>query len=344
MKVIFAEAQKKHAPSIFISNGKPQPNPEVPERADRLLAAAVRSGLSPEAPEDCGQGPLAAVHTAEYLHFLQHIHTRWRRIPNASADVLPNVHPDRRDGGYPASAVGQVGYHMYDGDCPISADTWEAVRWSANTAVHAAREVVKGTGGCYALARPPGHHASKDLAGGFCYLNNTAIAAQVLRGRFDRVAVLDVDVHHGNGTQSVFYARSDVLTVSLHADPVRFYPFFWGYANERGEGEGLGYNLNLPLPRGTAIDDYLEALERALLRIEAFAPGALVVALGLDTYEGDPFQGMAIRTTGFGRIAKAIAGLGLPTVIVQEGGYLADALGHNLESFLRGFTESHRAQ
>lgn len=341
MKVVFAEVQKKHAPAIFISNGAPQPNPEKPERADRLLEAALRSGLSQEAPEDCGLGPIAAVHTAEYLHFLEHIYVRWRRIPDASADVMPNIHPDRRDCGYPASAVGQVGYHMYDGDCPISADTWEAVRWSAATAVHAAREVLGGAAACYALSRPPGHHASQDLAGGFCYLNNSAIAAQVLRGRHDRVAVLDVDVHHGNGTQGIFWERPDVLTVSLHVDPTRFYPFFWGYPSERGAGPGLGYNLNVALPRGTDDDAYLAALDRALLRIRAFVPGALVVALGLDAFAGDPFQGMAITTEGFGRIAQRIAGLGLPTVIVQEGGYLSDALGRNLESFLHGFLEAH---
>lgn len=341
MKVIFSDAQKDHAPKIFISNGAPQPNPEVPERADRLLAASVLSGLSLEEPEDYGIGPIAAVHTAEYLHFLQHIYRRWQRIPDASKDVMPNIHPDRRDCGYPASAVGQVGYHMYDGDCPISENTFEAVRWSANTAVHAAKEVLGGTGACYALSRPPGHHASKDLAGGFCYLNNTAIAAQVLRARHQRVAVLDVDVHHGNGTQSIFYERQDVLTVSLHADPVRFYPFFWGYANERGAGPGLGSNLNVPLPRGTGDADYLKALDKALARIEAYAPGALVVALGLDAFEGDPFQGLTITTEGFGHIAEKIAALALPTVIVQEGGYLCEELGHNLESFLRGFTARH---
>ena len=341
MKVVFAEVQKKHAPAVFISNGAPQPNPEKPERADRLLEAAVLSGLSLEEPADCGLGPIAAVHTPEYLHFLEHIHARWQHIPDASADVLPNVHPDRRDCGYPASAVGQVGYHMYDGDCPISASTWEAVRWSAATAVHAAREVANGAAACYALSRPPGHHASKDLAGGFCYLNNTAIAAEVLRSRHARVAVLDVDVHHGNGTQSIFYERADVLTVSLHVDPTRFYPFFWGYANERGAGPGMGCNLNVPLPRGTDNDAYLKALDRALLRIRAFAPGALVVALGLDAFAGDPFQGMAITTEGFGMIAASIASLSLPTVIVQEGGYLSDALGYNLESFLRSFLEAH---
>ena len=341
MKVIFSDTQKKHHPRHYLSSGAPTANPEVPERADRLLAAAVLSGLELEAPEDLGSAPIAAVHTAEYLQFLQNIHVRWSRIPNASEEVTPNVHPDRRDSAYPASAVGQVGWHVYDNSCPIAADTWEGARWSAMSAAHAARELTGGAGACYALARPPGHHASSDLAGGFCYLNNTAIGAEVLRSTFDRVAILDVDVHHGNGTQSIFYSRRDVLTVSIHADPVRFYPFFWGHPNERGVGAGIGSNLNLPLPRGTGDDEYLKVLDKALQRIDAFAPDALVVALGLDAFEGDPYQGFALTTGGFGRIAKKIAAMQLPTLLVQEGGYLCDELGDNLESFLRSFTEHH---
>jgi acetoin utilization deacetylase AcuC-like enzyme len=341
MKVIFSEMQKKHSPGTMLSSGAPQPNPEVPERADALLAAAVLSGLRLEEPDEHGMDALAAVHTPEYLHFLQNIHTRWQRIPEASKDVMPNVHPTRRDGAYPASAVGQVGWHVFDAGCPITADTWESARMSAMTAVHAAKEVAAGAAACYALCRPPGHHAGRETAGGFCYLNNSAIAAQELRSRHGRVAVLDVDVHHGNGTQDIFYDRADVLTVSIHADPVRFYPFFWGHANERGEGAGLGYNFNLPLPRRSGDEDYLRALDRALDRIAAFAPGALVVALGLDAYEDDPFEGLAVSTPGFGRLAERIAALGLPTLIVQEGGYLNDALGDNLESFLRSFTEHH---
>ncbi|HWM28964.1 MAG TPA: histone deacetylase family protein [Woeseiaceae bacterium] len=342
MKVIFAAAQKKHYPKNFLSSGAPQPNPEVPERADRLLAAALSAGLVHEEPGDFGDGPIAAVHTPEYLQFLQHIYSRWQRIPDASAEVMPNIHPPRRGGAYPLSAVGQVGYHVCDSACPISADTWDSARWSAMTAVQAANETLHGESSCYALARPPGHHASKDLAGGFCYLNNPAIGAEVLRSRFPRVAILDVDVHHGNGTQEIFYDRADVLTVSIHADPMRFYPFFWGHAAERGKGAGLGANYNLPLPRGTADDDYLQALDHALMRIRAFSPGALVVALGLDAFEGDPFQGFAITTGGFARIAEKIASLQLPTVIVQEGGYLCDALGDNLAAFLGGFRGRHR--
>ena len=338
MKVIFAEEQALHHPDLILSSGAPEANPEVPERAERLLAASIGSGLTHEHPSDYGLAPISAVHSAEYLHFFEHIYTRWKRIPGASEDVIPNIHPDRRDFGYPASAVGQVGYHVYDGAAPIGAETWDSARWSANSAIHAAYEVLGGSRAAYALARPPGHHAMRDQAGGFCYLNNSAIAAQVLRSDHERVAILDIDVHHGNGTQNIFYERNDVLTISLHADPVRFYPFFWGYAAEQGEGPGLGINLNLPLTRGTGDEEYLAALQEATDRITAFDPGALVVALGLDAHEGDPFQGMKITTEGFGRIAHQIATLKLPTVLVQEGGYLTDDLGANLSSFFAGFT------
>lgn len=339
MKLVFSETQRRHDPRHFLSSGAPQPNPEVPARIDRLLAGARAAGLGEIAPDDHGAGPLATVHTPEYLQFLETIFTRWQRIPDASPEVVPNIHPDRRDFSYPASAVGQAGYHMADTACPISDGTWEASYWSAQTAIHAARMVVGGEDAVYALSRPPGHHAFADLAGGFCFLNNSAIAAQELRRTHDRVAILDVDLHHGNGTQGIFYGRGDVLTVSIHADPVRFYPFFWGHASERGEGAGLGCNLNLPLPRGSGDEPFLAALDVAIRRIRAFAPGALVVALGLDAFEGDPFGGLTVSTGGFARIGARCAGIGLPTVIVQEGGYLCDALGDNLTAFLKGFGE-----
>jgi acetoin utilization deacetylase AcuC-like enzyme len=191
------------------------------------------------------------------------------------------------------------------------------------------------------LCRPPGHHASTEIAGGFCYLNNAAIAAQHLRSQHERIAILDVDVHHGNGTQEIFYSRPDVLTISLHADPVRFYPFFWGYSEEMGEGEGLGYNLNLPMERGTQDDEFLQTLRKALERIATFQPGVLVVALGLDAHESDPFQGFAVTTDGFRRIGEHIGAANLPTLIIQEGGYLSDALGPNLAAVLTGFGNLH---
>jgi acetoin utilization deacetylase AcuC-like enzyme len=341
MKVIFDPVQKNHDPKSFFSSGAAQANPEAPERADRLLAAAQSSGLTVERPDDFGLQYIARVHTPQYLHYLENIFKRWSRIADGSPEVIPGSHPDRRDGGYPASAVGQAGWHHYDTASPVTADTWESARFSAHSASHAALEVANGHSACYALCRPPGHHASKEIAGGFCYLSNAAIAAEILREQYDRVAILDIDVHHGNGTQSVFYDRSDVLTVSLHADPVRFYPFFWGYKDERGAAAGLGYNLNLPLPRGTADDAYVKSLDGALALIGAFCPGAIVIALGLDAYEGDPLRGLAISTSGFGRIASRIGELSLPTVLVQEGGYLSEELGRNLSAFLEGFMKSH---
>ena len=337
MNVIFSNEQLRHNPEKILSSGALVDSPENPGRAETLLQSAIASGLDLVIPEDCGLEPVAAVHTSRYLTFLENIHTRWLRIPGASKDVLPNVHPDSRDCLYPASAVGQVGYHVFDGAAPITADTWNSALWSAYSAVQAAREVLRGAHACYALARPPGHHATKDMAGGFCYLNNSAIAAQELRSKHERVAILDVDVHHGNGTQSIFYDRDDVLTVSLHADPVRFYPFFWGAADESGEAAGEGFNLNLPLARGTADEEYLVVLDRALARIDRFDPDALVIALGLDAFVGDPFAGLALSTEGFGLVAQRIHALGLPTVLVQEGGYPCDQLGDNLRAFLEPF-------
>lgn len=337
MKAFYAAEQKRHDPKMFLSSGAQKPNPEVPERVERLLAGAKAAGCEVVRPREFGLGPVAAIHTPEYLDFLARIHERWQRVEGASEEVIPNIHPIARGGSYPASAVGQAGYHMADTSCPISADTWNSALWSAWSAVEAAEAVITGTPAAYALCRPPGHHAFVDVAGGFCFLNNSAIAAQTLRQQAARVAILDVDLHHGNGTQGVFYARDDVLTVSLHADPERFYPFFWGHADERGEGRGLGYNLNLPLERKSGDDEFLGALAVALRRIRAFAPEALVVALGLDAFEGDPFGGLSVTTPGFSRIGAAIATLGLPTVIVQEGGYLCDELGDNLTAFLTGF-------
>lgn len=200
--------------------------------------------------------------------------------------------------------------------------------------------VMDGEDATYALCRPPGHHAYRDMAGGFCFLNNSAIAAAHLRQKHERVVILDVDVHHGNGTQGIFYARPDVYTISIHADPIAYYPFVWGYAHERGEGPGIGTNLNIPLAIGTGDDGYIQALDLARKAIEAFAPGALVIALGLDASEHDPLKGLAVTTPGFHRIGQAIAKMGLPTVFVQEGGYLSDILGANLTSVLAGFEEA----
>ena len=340
MKAILDERQRRHDPKHFMANGTLLPNPEQPKRIDILKAAAEQAGCSFEAPTDEGMGPIAALHTAEYIVFLQNIYRRWQYIEGAGAEVVPNIHPANRTDSYPKSAIGQAGYHQVDTSCPIAENTFESAYWSAQTAIRGADHIAWGERSAYALSRPPGHHAYADLAGGFCFFNNAGIAAERLRKAGKRPAILDIDVHHGNGTQGIFYRRAGVLTLSIHADPARFYPFFWGHAHERGEGDGIGCNLNLPLDRGTGDDAYLKALDIAFERIAAFGTDALVIALGLDAHIDDPFKGLAVTTPGFARIGAAIAGLGLPTLFVQEGGYVSDALGDNLTHVLQGFSEA----
>jgi acetoin utilization deacetylase AcuC-like enzyme len=320
--------------------GVKQRSAEQPERATRLLAAAKDAGHEIVGAEVYGVGPAAAVHTPDYLDFLQVAAREWAKLPNASIEVIPNVHPARYAATYPKALAGRAGWHQADLACPIGPGTWDAALASSEVAATAADLVLEGVHEAYALCRPPGHHAYADMAGGFCFLNNTAIAAQRLRGRHERVAILDVDVHHGNGTQGIFYDRPDVLTVSIHADPANYYPYFWGHAHETGTGEGQGFNLNLPQPVGSGDAPWLAAGDAALQRIREFAPTALVIALGLDASESDPLQGLKVTGAGFRAMAGKIAALGLPTLLVQEGGYLSDDLGRNLVQFLSGFEQA----
>lgn len=338
MKTVFDDAQRAHDPQFFLSSGAQQPCPEKPARIDALLGAVRAMGGPVVQARDAGIDPILRVHPQRYVTFLQTIHSRWTRIPGASSEVIPNIHPANRTDGYPLSAVGQAGFHQTDTSCPISAQTWAAAYASAQTAIHGADLLRGGEGSVYALCRPPGHHAFAELAGGFCYLNNSAIAAQRLTDAGRKVAILDVDLHHGNGTQGIFYDKADVLTVSIHAHPERYYPFFWGYPEERGAGAGLGANLNLCLERGTGDEGFLAALDTGMQAVADWGADTLVLALGLDAFEGDPFAGLAVTTPGFGRIGRAVAGMGLPVLIVQEGGYLCPELGDNLQAVLTGFS------
>lgn len=336
MKAFLDPGQAAHDPQTFLHQGVVKPSPEAPARIDILTAGAKAAGCNISAPPDAGLGPIAAIHTPEYLNFLHTIHARWSAMDGAAPEVIPNVHPRARSDGYPTSPVGQAGYHQADTACPIGPHTWTAAYASAQCAIAAADAVHAGDAHAYALCRPPGHHAYQDQAGGFCFLNNSAIAAQRLLDQGHRPAILDIDVHHGNGTQGIFYSRADILTVSIHADPSDFYPFFWGHAHERGDGDGLGANLNLPLPRGTADEAYMPALDTALTRINDFGTTAVLIALGLDAHENDPFRGLALSTPAFTRIAKRLSDTGLPLILIQEGGYVSDALGDNLTALLSG--------
>ena len=283
MITVFDEAQRAHDPQFFLSSGAQFPCPEKPARVDALLGAVRRLGGPVVQAPDAGLEPIRRIHPDRYLTFLQTIYTRWSRIPGASAEVIPNIHPANRTDGYPLSAVGQAGFHQTDTSCPISAQTWAAAYASAQTAIHGADLVLGGERAVYALSRPPGHHAFAELAGGFCYLNNSAIAAQRLTDAGRRVAILDVDLHHGNGTQGIFYDRGDVLTVSVHAHPERYYPFFWGYPEERGAGEGEGANLNLCLERGTGDEGFMAALAKGMQLMRE--DGERLIAAGITSRE-----------------------------------------------------------
>lgn len=343
MQIVFSDAQMAHAPQRFLVRGEWKPCPEKPERATLLLNGLQQHKAGHEiiAPNwlkpEVTHAAIASVHDARYLQFLQTAYRRWAALPGSADLVTPNVHPRSRADAYPQSIVGQAGYHMADTACPIGTDTWTAVEASAASAVHAAALVLDGRQAAYALCRPPGHHAYADMAGGFCYLNNSAIAAQYLRQRADRVAIIDIDVHHGNGTQAIFYDRSDIYTASIHADPANFYPFFWGYADETGSGDGAGFNRNIPLPLGGDDQAYLQALSAVIDGTQKTRPDMLVVALGLDASKADPLAGLQVTTEGFREAGRLLGRMHLPTVLVQEGGYPSVELGVNLAAVLDGF-------
>ena len=340
MKAVYTELHRSHDPQFFLVRGVVKRTTEQPERADRLLGGLKAGQHTLVEPTKFGQGPRARVHSAEYLRFLEEAWDAWTALGDSGSEMIANIHPVRYAATYPTHIVGRLGWHTADTAAPIGKGTFAAACAATDVATTAAQLVMDGEDAAYALCRPPGHHAYADMAGGFCFFNNSAVAASHLRLKYERVAILDVDVHHGNGTQGIFYERPDVLTVSIHADPTAYYPFVWGYAHERGAGAGLGANLNIPLPLGTGDDGYIQALAEADKTIRAFAPGALVIALGLDASEHDPLAGLAVTTPGFRRIGAAIAKMGLPTVFVQEGGYLSDILGANLTAVLGGFEEA----
>ncbi|MEC9347110.1 MAG: histone deacetylase family protein [Pseudomonadota bacterium] len=337
MQVIHTEAHARHAPLSFVLRGKVVDSPECPERGFRLIEAIRDAGHPVAAPRAFPESAIAAVHTTDYLQFLATAHARWSALPDAGPEVKGNTHPGRHMFHRPDNVVGQAGYHMADGACPIGPETWAAARAAADCALTATDLVTGGARSVYALCRPPGHHAFSDMAGGFCFLNNVAIAAEHGRHSTRRVAILDIDVHHGNGTQGIFYGRGDVMFVSVHADPATFYPFFAGYATERGTGAGLGYNLNLPLPHGTGDMNWLAAIGHGLDALRHNGTELLFVSLGLDPQENDPLGVLKVTTEGFRRAGATIAGFGVPTVIIQEGGYLCAEIGANLAAFLDGF-------
>lgn len=342
MIVFSAGAHRGHAPEWEFYRGQRVPCFETPARLDFVLQELARRGHSVAEPEGDASAALAVVHAPRYLRFLAQAWDDWLALDASHAGLqpFPSVWPVRslRSDIEPSNFIARLGLYSMDNGSPLVAGTWAAARAASDAAASAAGRVLAGARAAFSATRPPGHHAGPDFMGGYCFLNHAAVAAQVLRdGGCARVAVLDVDYHHGNGTQAIFYDRGDVFFASVHGDPRTEYPFFLGHADETGAGAGAGCNLNLPLAAGTPVSTWFEALDTACAALRRFGAEALVVSLGLDTFEGDPISRFHLRGDDFLHLGRHLARLGLPVVFVLEGGYAAAELGVNAVNVIDGF-------
>ena len=344
MLILHSSAHRAHAPGHEFFRGERVPCFESPQRAEFVLQALRARGHEVREPTHDSRALLSQVHSARYLAFLESAWQQWLALDAANADrqPFPSVWPVRslRSDLEPDNFVARLGLYSMDNGSPLVAGTWAAAKAGADAAVSAAAVLGAGTSAVFCATRPPGHHAGADFMGGYCFLNNAALAAAALRERgCARVAILDVDYHHGNGTQSIFYDRADVLFVSVHGDPRTEYPFYLGHADETGAGAGLGFNLNLPLPAGASNAAWFDALDAACARVLRHRPDALVVSLGLDTFAGDPISTFALQADDFHRLGRRLQALCCPSVFVLEGGYAARELGDNAAQVLDGFEQ-----
>jgi acetoin utilization deacetylase AcuC-like enzyme len=329
MRCFWDERQRGHAPAAEFFNGKLHPAAEHQGRVDAILSAIGRT----EAPDDRGLEPLSRAHSQEYLDLLRDAHGEWLAA-GREGDAFPCTFPIVGRRPLHLSRIdARLGQHSFDTSTPIGPGTWDACYWSAQTALAGLDAVLGGERSAFAFTRPPGHHAGRDYLGGYSYLNHAAICAETaLAAGRSRIAILDVDYHHGNGTQDIFGGRDDIVFASIHADPSTDYPFFWGHADE-----SRGNILDLPLPRGTDWSGYAPALTQAIDWLEKSAPDLLIVSYGADTHEADPISFFKLKTSDYAPMARRIASMGLPTLIVMEGGYAVEALGANVAEFLSGF-------
>jgi len=340
MKTVYSDKHLGHSGHNELNGGRILPSFELPSRAEFIVARIREQGLGevlPPAEHDLETA--AKVHSEDYLDFLPTVWERWLAEGN-SGPALPSSWPAqglRRD-LLPTSITGLLGHYSIDASACFVEGTWPAVKAAHDCALTAARIVAGGERAAFALCRPPGHHAGTNFMGGYCFINNAAVAAQFfLDCGAKRVAILDVDYHHGNGSQEIFYERSDVMVVNLHADPREEYPYFLGAAEERGAGAGLGYNHNYPMPLGSAWGGWSAALEDGCQRIAAYDPDVIIVSLGVDTFEKDPISGFKLKTEDYPKIGRRIAALGKPTLFVMEGGYAVEEIAVNAVGVLEGF-------
>ncbi|WP_426150858.1 histone deacetylase family protein [Pseudomonas sp. DC3000-4b1] len=339
MRTYYSDDHRLHHGRCELIDGQLMPCFEMPSRADHVLARVQARQLGEVLPpQDFGLAPLLRVHTDDYLTFFRGAWDRWAAT-NTDGDLLPYTWPARTLRQVkPTSLHGELGYYSFDGGAPITPGTWQAAYTAAQIALSGVADIQRGAYSAFSLCRPPGHHAASDLMGGYCYLNNAAIAAQAFldQGR-RKVAILDVDYHHGNGTQSIFYDRGDVLFASIHGDPTAEFPFFLGYADETGEGAGQGLNFNYPLPAGSNWETWAAALEQACDEIDRYVPDVIVVSLGVDTFKEDPISQFKLDSPDYLLMGERIARLGKPTLFVMEGGYAVEEIGINAVNVLEGF-------
>jgi acetoin utilization deacetylase AcuC-like enzyme len=339
VKIFYSETHRKHAPPFEVFDGGLRtPYLENPDRMDRILNSLKDTDWAEiRDPTDFGLEPIYEVHDRDYMDFLASSWTEWLDSnPKDPSVLLPATFALRRQPQIPSSLLGRAGYHLMDLSACIVEGTYQAALASANCALSAAQSVVNGQSSAFALCRPPGHHAGKDYGGGYCFINNAAVAAHWLSSK-GKVALLDIDYHCGNGTQDIFYDRDDVLTISIHADPNFEYPHFAGFANEAGSGKGAGFHRNFPLEKGTDDAQYLATLDEALSLIRNFEPKYVVLSAGMDIYADDPLGTIKVTTDGIGEIARRISALDLPTTIIMEGGYANEVLGRNVVKLLGEF-------
>lgn len=334
MRLIFDPRQLLHAPTEYFRQGDAITHPEQPRRAELIRNRLIAEGHELVAPSDHGIDPIEAVHDAGYVDFYRTAWEEWAAIMPDGRTAVPNYFPGRGSNRLPEGVVGRLGYYSTGTSCPITPGTWEAIYWSAQTAIEGAERVMAGERAIYSLCRPPGHHAYHDASNGFCFFNNSTIAANHLRRKFSKVAVIDIDTHAGQGTQDILYERSDIFSGSVHRDPTAYVPFFAGYPDEAGEGDGLGYHLNLCLDDGADDAVILRALTTMIGAAEVFGAEALVIALGVDMAGDDPLSEVDFSGDGFAEAADMLMGMGLPTLIVQEGGYLGPSLAENVARFV----------
>jgi acetoin utilization deacetylase AcuC-like enzyme len=349
MLYFFDETQLAHQPKQYMVHGRIVDPFENPNRAPRLMAALEKAGLQRTMPKDYGRDPILKVHADHYVAFLEQAYAEFQKLPNAGPEMLPNVHPfrgasdDFADRGPPrvTGIIGRAGWYMGDMSCATMQGTFAAAYASAQTAMAGAEDILSGAGASFALCRPPGHHAYRDRCSGFCYFNNAAVAAEALRGAFKRVAILDFDTHHGDGTQAIFYRRSDVFYGSVHTDPSAYYPHFAGYADERGAAAGEGANLNLPLIHGAGDAEFIAANQVLCDAATGASADALVLSAGWDAHRDDPLSKLDVSTEAYARIGELYGKLRLPTLIVQEGGYSLSAVEAASNAFMTGFRSTH---